>query len=151
MDIVMTLAIATLLGVVTICADVGTMYYNYLRLQKGVEAAAVAGAHFLDGAVILASAKVNSNCMGEPDDAQKAACTYAMNTGLATDANSLKMTENVAPGPSQYLQVIIVKSNIPYIFGKLVGLPNYDLAAEATAKSTLRATVAPRNGRQSDS
>jgi Flp pilus assembly protein TadG len=56
MGIVMTLTLATLLGVMTLCADVGVMYYNYLRLQKGVEAAAFAGAHYLRGGVTLASA-----------------------------------------------------------------------------------------------
>jgi Flp pilus assembly protein TadG len=42
--VVMTLVIATLLGVMTLCADVGVMYYNFLRLKKGADAAAVAGA-----------------------------------------------------------------------------------------------------------
>jgi hypothetical protein len=76
-----------------------------------------------------------------------ASCTYAMNNGLVTDANSLKMNENVAAGTTSNLQVIAIKSNIPYFFGRIVGLSNYDLAAQATAMSTLRATEAPRNTR----
>jgi Flp pilus assembly protein TadG len=136
--VIMTLVIATLLGVMTLCADVGVMYYNYLRLQKGTDAAAVAGANYLNGGVTFASASVNANCTGEPDDAQKAACTYAISNGLATDANSLKMNENVAVGPTPNLQVI-ANASLPYMFGRVIGLSTYKMAAVATAKSTLPA------------
>src|SRR6266850_2787145 len=77
--VVMTLVIATLVGVMSLGADVGVMYYNWVQLQKGADAAAVAGASYLnEGAagVTLAAADVNANCTGQSDDAKKAACTY---------------------------------------------------------------------------
>ena len=80
--ILMTLAIATLLGVMALGTDVGIMYYHHMQLQKGGDAASLAGANYLNEAntgLALASAKVNASCMGRPDDAQKAACTYAVN------------------------------------------------------------------------
>jgi Flp pilus assembly protein TadG len=135
--VIMALVIATLLGVMTLCADVGVMYYNYLRLQKGTDAAAVAGANYLNGGVTFASASVNANCTGEPDDAQKAACTYAISNGLATDANSLKMNENVAVGPTPNLQVI-ANASLPYMFGRVIGLSTYKVAAVATANQLCR-------------
>ena len=94
--VLMTLVIATLVGVMSLGADVGVMYYNWVQLQKGADAAAVAGASYLnEGAagVTLAAADVNANCTGQSDDAKKAACTYAINNGLATDANSLTINE----------------------------------------------------------
>jgi Flp pilus assembly protein TadG len=98
--VVMTLALATLLGVMALGADVGVMYYNYIQLQKGADAAALAGANYLNGGITFASANVNASCSGQADDAKKAACTYAMNNGLASDANSLTINE-----PGQNLPV----------------------------------------------
>jgi uncharacterized membrane protein len=87
MAIVLTLAIATLLGVMALGGDVGVMYYNWMQLQKGADAAALAGANYLNGGVTFVSTNVNANCTGQPDDAQKAACTYAINNGLRPTPN----------------------------------------------------------------
>ena len=132
--IVTTFAIATLLVVATLCADVGVMYQNYLRLQKGTQGAAAAGARYLSRNVTLAATSVNANCAHEPDNAQKAACTYAIDHALATDSRFLEMSENTGVRATPDLQVTIYRKNIPYIFGKVIGLPNYDLAAQATAE-----------------
>jgi Putative Flp pilus-assembly TadE/G-like len=133
MAIVMTLAMATLLGVMALGADVGVMYYNWNQLQKGADAAAVAGANYLNTNITLAAAKVDANCTGQPDAAKKAACTYAINNGLATDANSLVMNEPNPNLPGTNLQVIVNRSGIPYTFGRVIGLNTYKVAAAATA------------------
>jgi hypothetical protein len=139
--VVMTLALAMLLGVMALGADVGVMYYNFIQVQKGADAAALAGANYLNGGITFASANVNAGCSGQADDAKKAACTYAVNNGLASDANSLTINEpgqNLPVGaPSPNLQVIVTKSNIPYMFGRVIGLDKYKVAAVATAKSSL--------------
>jgi hypothetical protein len=141
MAVVMTLAIATLLGVMALGTDVGVMYYNWGILQKGADAAALAGANYLNGGITFASAKVNAGCTGQSDDAKKAACTYAINNGLASDPSLLTINEpgvNLPVGaPTPNLQVIVTKDNIPYTFGRLVGLDKYKVSAFATAKSTL--------------
>src|SRR5882762_7991650 len=133
MAIVMTLAIATLVGVMSLGADVGVMYYNWNQLQKGADAAALAGANYLNGGITFATANVNAGCTGQSDDAKKAACSYAMNNGLASDANSLAINEpgqNLPAGaPSPNLQVIVTKSNIPYLFGRVIGLDTYKVVA----------------------
>jgi hypothetical protein len=140
MAVVMTLVIATLVGVMSLGADVGVMYYNWVQLQKGADAAAVAGASYLnEGAagVTLAAADVNANCTGQSDDAKKAACPYAINNGLATDANSLTINEpgqNLPAGASSpNIQVIATRNNLPYVFGRAIGLSTYKVAAMATA------------------
>ena len=134
--VVLTLAIATLLGVISLGTDVGVMYYNWVQLQKAADAAAIAGANYLSENLTgesLATASVNSNCTNEPDDAQKAACTYAVSNGLATDANSMKLNENVAGMSNPNIQVIATRSNLPYLFGRIIGLSTYSVAAVATA------------------
>jgi hypothetical protein len=141
MAIVMTLAIATLVGVMSLGADVGVMYYNWNQLQKGADAAALAGANYLNGGITFATANVNAGCTGQSDDAKKAACSYAMNNGLAADANSLTINEpgvNLPVGaPTPNLQVIVSRSGIPYTFGRIIGLDTYSVKAFAAAKSTL--------------
>jgi hypothetical protein len=56
-----------------------------------------------------------------------------MNNGLASDANSLTINEpgqNLPAGaPSPNLQVIVTKSNIPYMFGRVIGLDTYKVVA----------------------
>src|SRR5260370_19956554 len=44
MVVVMTFAMATLLGAMALCTDVAVLYYNWVQLQKGADAAALAGA-----------------------------------------------------------------------------------------------------------
>ena len=101
MAVVMTLAIATLLGVMALGADVGVMYYQHLLLQKGADAAALAGANYLSENLTgesFATANVNQNCTNLQDDAQKAACTYAMNNYLSNA--SLTYNETAASAPA---------------------------------------------------
>jgi uncharacterized membrane protein len=137
MAIVMTLAIATLLGVMALGTDVGVMYYIHMQLQKGADAAAIAGANYLsedstgESIALTPGFIVNTNCSG--DDATKAACTYAINNNMAFDSGSLKINENVAGLPSPNVQVIATRSNLPYTFGTLIGLSTYNVAAVATA------------------
>ena len=139
--IIMALAMAGLLGVMALGTDVGLMYYDHLQLQKGADAASLAGATYLNGGITFAAANMNANCASQPDDAAKAACTYAINNGLAYDANSLTINEpgvNLPAGsPSPNLQVIASKNNIPFMFGRMIGLSTFNVAAGATAKATL--------------
>jgi Putative Flp pilus-assembly TadE/G-like len=47
MAVVMTLAIVTLLGAMALGTDIAVMYYTHMQLQKGADAAALAGANYL--------------------------------------------------------------------------------------------------------
>jgi Putative Flp pilus-assembly TadE/G-like len=44
--ILMTFAVATLLGVMGLVSDVGVLYYSSIQLQKAADAAALAGANY---------------------------------------------------------------------------------------------------------
>jgi len=136
MAVVMTFAIATLLGAMALGTDVAVMYFNWVQLQKAADAAALAGAGWLvpsgntPGAVVAA-------CANEIDVPRQQACTYAANNGMTINPASLKIYE---PGqnlpiaaPTPNIQVWVNRSNLPYIFGKVIGLNTYNVSAIATA------------------
>jgi len=141
--VVMTFAIATLLGAMALGTDVAVMYFNWVQLQKGADAAALAGAFYLiptnstqypiDSAAVSAA-----GCGGQPDDASKAACTYAYKNKIAVDSNNLKIVENSASlpaaAPKPNIQVWVNRPNLPYIFGKVIGLNTYSVSAIATGQ-----------------
>ncbi len=139
MAVILTLVIATLLGAMALGADVAVMYFNHLQLQKGVDAAALAGANFLDGTYTYTA--VNAGCGGQSDYAKQAACDYAANDGLSS-ATSTNLTYN-EPGvnlplgaATPNIQVVAQRSNLPYLFGRLLGLNTYGVSAVATAKAS---------------
>jgi Flp pilus assembly protein TadG len=134
--IVLTLAIATLLGVMALGADVGVMYYNWVQLQKGADAAALVGANYLNEVATgeaFASTNVNANCASQPDDAKKAACTYAMDNNLAYASLTYDEVAASATPNTPNIQVVASRSNLPYMFGRVIGLSTYNVAAAATA------------------
>jgi len=134
--VILTLAIATLLGVMALGADVGVMYYNWNQLQKGADAAALAGANYLSQNLTnqyFATINVDPSCTSLQDDAQKAACTYAKINNLA----NASLTYNEAPASATpntpNIQVIANRSGLPYMFGRVIGLSTYSVVASATA------------------
>src|ERR1700722_5806128 len=121
--------IAVLLGAVALGADVAVMYVNWQQMQKTVDAAAVAGANFLAGTGnSFPTTAVTSGCTG--DDAEKAACTYALANGLAA--------ANLTPLPSEptasTILVTATNTTEPYFFGKALGLDNYAVKTSAIAQ-----------------
>ncbi|HXZ88395.1 MAG TPA: pilus assembly protein TadG-related protein, partial [Candidatus Binataceae bacterium] len=47
--VIMTLVIATLVGAISLGADVGVLYYSWVQLQKAADSAVLAGANYLTG------------------------------------------------------------------------------------------------------
>jgi hypothetical protein len=137
MAVVMTFAIATLLGAMALGTDVAVMYFNWVQMQKGADAAALAGAFYLIPANVAQypPASVAAGCATQPDTAKQAACTYAYNNNMAIDANNLKIAENVPPASTQpNIQVWVNRPNLPYLFGKVIGLNTYSVSAIATGQ-----------------
>jgi Putative Flp pilus-assembly TadE/G-like len=145
--VVMTFAIATLLGAMALGTDVAVMYFNWVQLQKAADAAALAGASYLGNGSTngnsstyrfkqsdIATGCSYSNTYN--NDAKVAACSYASKNGMST--TEIKVNEpgqNLPPtAPTPNLQVSIVRNNLPYFFGKVLGLNTYSVAAVATAK-----------------
>jgi hypothetical protein len=118
--------VATLLGATAICTDVAVMYMNSIQVQKAADTAAIAGANYLVGLTFSGTATA---CTGQSDDAKKAACTYAVNNGITTDG--LTITEPT----SSTIQVTAQRTNLPYYFGKVIGLSTYSVSATAVGQA----------------
>jgi hypothetical protein len=123
-------ATVALVGVLALCADVAVMYVNWQQTQKVADAAALAGANYLSASgntFIPATGTLPPGCTG--DDAQKAACTYAVKNGLSAS--------NLNPPISETASTITVsaqQTGLPYFFGQVLGLSTYAVAAKATAQ-----------------
>jgi Putative Flp pilus-assembly TadE/G-like len=116
-----------LVGAVALGADVAVMYMDWQQMQKTADAAAIAGANYLAGYDFTGTPA--SGCSGQPDAATKAACTYAVNNGLAV-AN-LTLTEPTA----STIKVVAHEDTQPYFFGKVLGLNSYAVSATAAAQA----------------
>jgi Putative Flp pilus-assembly TadE/G-like len=122
--------IAVVIGAVALGADVAVMYVNWEHVQKTADAAAIAGAAFLSSDKTY-NGTIASGCSG--DNAEQAACTFAMNNdpALATSPNTVVVTE-----PSgNTLQVVATENSLPYFFAKAIGLSTYNISASAVAQA----------------
>jgi putative Flp pilus-assembly TadE/G-like protein len=115
-----------LIGALALGADVAVMYMDWEQMQKTADAAAIAGANYLGYAFVGTPA---SGCSGQPDSATTAACTYAVDNGIAV-AN-LTLTEPTA----STIQVVAHEDTQPYFFGKVLGLNSYAVSAKAAAQA----------------
>src|SRR5579862_1746304 len=98
--------IAVLIGAIALGADVAVMYANWEQMQKTADAAAIAGANYLSGYTFEGTPA--SGCSGQPDAATTAACTYAVDNGLAV--SNLTLTEPT----SSTIKVVAQESALPY-------------------------------------
>jgi hypothetical protein len=117
--------IATVLGAVALGADVAVMYMNWQFVQKTADASAIAGANFLSGITFAGTAA--AGCTG--DDAEKAACTYAVKNGLTV--SNVTITEPTGTT----IKVVAQQTGLSYFFGKAIGLSTYDVSATAIAQA----------------
>ncbi len=137
MAVVMTFAIATLLGAMALGTDVAVMYFNWVQLQKAADAAALAGANYLASTNKFDPTQVAGGCGTYNDDPKKAACTYAVNNGMnVSEITVNEPGQNLPPSaPTPNIQVALSRTNLPYFFGRVIGLNTYSVAAIATAQS----------------
>ncbi len=122
--------LAILLGVTGLCTDVAMMYLNSIQLQKAADTAAIVGATYLSGLAFSGAATGCTTAAGYSDDAEKAACTYAAHNGVTVDAN-LAVTEPTGTT----VKVALQRTDLPYYFGKVIGLNTYSVAATATGQA----------------
>lgn len=135
--VAMTFAIATLLGAMALGTDVAVMYFNWVQLQKAADAAALAGANYLATTNKFDPTQVASGCGTYSDDPKKAACSYAVHNGMNVSEITVNEPGHNLPAsaPTPNIQVALSRTNLPYFFGKVVGLNTYSVAAVATAQS----------------
>lgn len=111
--VVMTIAIAALLGAIALSTDVGLLYYNWGLLQKAADSAVLAGANNLPsdaaGAVVAADSFAAQNGI-----------RAAEITATTVAADQLSITMQIA-------------RTVPYRFAQLVGLTSGLVSVSATA------------------
>jgi len=108
-------------------ADIAVLYLNWVILQKGVDAAALAGAGYLE-----------SDSSAAPQ-AISVAVAYAekdgiRNSELVTDGSGNQAS---VPGPNYSTITVSAKRTVPYMFLRLVGLTQGTVTASATAQMPL--------------
>lgn len=133
---------AFLIGAVALGADMAVMYTNWQHVQKTADSAAIAGAAFLSSNMTYGGT-IASGCTG--DNAEEAACTYAVTNDptLTATGNSVSVSEPTG----NTLKVVATENNLPYFFGRAIGLSTYNVSASATAVAPgVAGTVNPGPG-----
>jgi len=141
--ILMTLGVATLLGVISLASDVGVLYFSSIQLQKAADSAALAGASYFGP-----NHPPTPSCSWGAADAQNGACDYVVNNGIAqgyiTNINSPAIGVASVPVGAQSVQVQLKRTDIPVFFGRLIGLSNLAATGNATAIGPLPITTLSR-------
>lgn len=122
--VILALALAALVGVAACGVDAFYLYWNKNQLQNGMDAAALAGATYLGD---LRLADGNSLCV-YPTTAQNAACTYALSNGVA-----LSEIQSIVVDQANYTVTVSAHRMVPALFGKVVGIKQYTVAATSVA------------------
>lgn len=111
--VVMTGAIAVLLGAIALCTDVGLLYWNWGLLQKAADASVLAGGNYLPS---------------DPATSVSVATNYAGLNGIAS--NEIVSTNVASDNMSISIQL---RRRVPYYFAQLVGLSSGVVTARASA------------------
>jgi Flp pilus assembly protein TadG len=111
--VVMSLAVVTLVGAMSLAIDTGVVYYNWMLLQKAADAAVLAGATYLPS---------------DPASATSAVNTFVMSNGV-------QPTEivSVAVLNGNTSVTVSLRRTVPYYFAQLLGLTTGTVSASATA------------------
>jgi Putative Tad-like Flp pilus-assembly len=125
--VALILIMTVVLGAIGLGADMALLYFNWVILQKGVDAAALAGAGYLE-----------SDSQAAPQ-AISVAVTFARNNGIKNSELVADGSGNKAyvPGPNYSTITVTAKRTVPYFFFKLIGLSTGTVAATATAQMPL--------------
>ncbi len=111
--VVMSLAIVALLGAIALCTDVGVFYMNWEELQKAADASVLAGATWLPS---------------NPSTALSTATQYAESNGI----KSSEITQTVLSSNNSEIEMDLQRQ-VPYFFGKVLGLTNGIVKVKAVA------------------
>jgi hypothetical protein len=140
MFVLMTLALAALLGAMALCTDVAVLYFNWMQLRKAADAAALAGAAYL-GPFASAPAQPGSCDWGGGMPAYDVACSYAEINGIAPgEIAAIGPATSLPPGVTipygaQTLQISLQRSTIPMFFARVLNPSGstFTAAVNATA------------------
>jgi Flp pilus assembly protein TadG len=112
------MALIGLLGGVAMCTDVGVMYLNWHRMQRAVDAAALAGVTYLpeDTATAISTAE-----------------TYGEDNGLAASEIAPPLVGAGANGIDTL--TVSATRNVPYYFARVLGMTTQKVSVTAVAEA----------------
>lgn len=111
--VLLAVMLPALLGATALSVDIALFYFEWAVLQKAADAAALAGA---------------SQLPANPTQAISTASSYATTNGVT----SAEIT-SVTVGATNQTVTVTLTRNVPYYFGRLVGLTQSPVMASATA------------------
>jgi Putative Flp pilus-assembly TadE/G-like len=121
--VILALAMVGVVGIAALGIDVFYIYWNKNRLQSGTDAAALAGATYLNGITFA-----GKNVCIYSTDAQNAACSYALNDGVLLS----ELTSLVANTNNQSMTVSATRQ-VSAMFARVVGIQNFTVSATSVA------------------
>jgi hypothetical protein len=123
-SVALILVMTVILGAIGLGADMAVLYFNWVILQKGVDAAALAGAGYLQS---------DSESVSQ---AVSVAVSYAEQDGIKSSELIADGGGNQAyvPGPNYNTITVTAQRTVPYAFFKMIGLSSGKVTATATAE-----------------
>ena len=145
MAVLMTLVIATLLGVMALGTDVGVLYYNWGKMQKTADAAALAGATYLGPwssttTPPLPDPTIASGCPAA--FAKGAACSYAVNNDAKLSEVTVNSPAQIPAGANAQTIQVTVNRSVPSFFSRVIGLTSFPVVATSSAQAPVPANSA---------
>lgn len=112
--VVLAVTLPLLIGMISVTADVGLLYFNWHLLQSAADCAAVAGAEYLPSNPGLAILTANA---------------YASKNGVL----ALEISSTTVSADSTSLNILVHRT-VPYTFASLLGFVSGTVSARATAQ-----------------
>jgi Flp pilus assembly protein TadG len=122
--VILALAAVGVVGIAALGIDVFYLYWNKNRLQSGTDAAALAGATYLNNVTFT---NKDGSCT-YATDAQNAACTYALSNGVL-----LSELTGVVANTANLTMTVSASRSVPALFARIVGIQNFTVSAISVA------------------
>lgn len=123
--VIVALLMGIFLVLLAFVVDFGRVYTTQAQLQNTADAAALAAARDLP---------VSSGCAGQPPSSGTSACKVA---GDYVSGNGYSLASSTVTSAAGSNQVAVqVTTNVPFVFGQLVGVPGRTISARAAATKT---------------
>jgi len=134
--VLITLVLVTLLGAIGLSTDIGVLYYNWMKMQKAADSAAIAAATQLTGDTFTNNDYVvgcgqyfacANGVVYQPT--QSCPVTSPPTCSATSNGDTLSVT----PAADEKSVTVTISRKVPYFFLELVGLRQGTVAVTATA------------------
>jgi hypothetical protein len=134
--VLITLVLITLLGAVGLSTDIGVLYYNWMKLQKAADAAAIAAATqltgdtFTDNDYVVGCGEYFACANGV---VYQPSSSCSVNSPPTCSATSNHDTVSITPASDEKSVTVNISRTVPYFFLQLIGLKQGAVSVTATA------------------